>query len=569
VAALSLVGVACTGQIDGGGTGRGPGPDQGGGKGNNGGGGGSGVIPPGPMPGPDGVVDSAGPYSLRRLTLLEYRNTIRDLLGVNLSDADRRGFSADQVVHGGYGSGAAIVNSTDSRQFLDIASKVATAAVADMAKLMPAGCEAPAASAEQGCVSKFVEQFGLRAFRRPLSSAEIGEFVGLYTKLRGTEVSAPWKDAVHDLLLAFLQAPEFLYRWELNGDPIKDGNLIKFGPYELASRLSYFLWASMPDDQLFTAARTGGLDRPEQIGAQAKRMLEDERAKDSLRDFHMQWLGIYGMDELDKGDIYETYTPEVAKAMLAETAAFIDNILFGTQASGKLEALLTSTTSFVDAALAKHYGVSGVSGGTQKVELNPMQRAGILTHGSFLAKHSKEVESFPIARGVYLLRQVLCIDVPEPTVELPPAPEQMQGVTTRKLYADFTAAAACQVCHAQINAAGFAFENYDAVGGYRAHEDGVMVDASGTLELPSGKIPFKNAVELVKGLSTTPEVRECVARNWMRAMLRRDEHKDEAGSLRDIKNAFESSSHDVRALLVALTKTRAFTHRNPIARAGN
>jgi hypothetical protein len=513
------------------------------------------------MPGPDGVIDSAGPYHLRRLTLLEYQNTLRDLLGVTITDDDKKGFGQDQVVSGGFGSGAGIVTSVDSRNLLDTSSKLAGAAVADMGKLMPSGCAAPAAGAEQGCITKFLQEFGLRVFRRPLTDQEVTGLTGLYTKLRGPDVGAPFNEAVQDLLQAMIQSPQFLYRWELTGEPIKDGHLVKFGPYEVASRLSYFLWATMPDDQLFQAAKTGGLDKPEQIAAQAERMLKDERAKSAMRDFHLQWLGIYGVDELEKGEIYKTYSPEVAKAMLAETRAFVDAVMTG---SGKLDELLTSNKSFVNGPLATHYGATGVTGeALQKADLNPAQRAGILTHGSFLTKHSKEVESFPIIRGVYVLRQVLCTEIPEPQLELPPAPEQTPGTTTRKLYEDFTAAAACSVCHKQINAVGFAFENYDAVGGWRDNEEGQKVDASGSLALPSGMLSYKNAVEFTKGIAGTPEVRDCVARNWMRALLRREETPDEGGSLKAVKEAFAASNYDLRALLVAVTKTRAFTHRNP------
>jgi hypothetical protein len=514
------------------------------------------------MPGPDGIIDAAGPYALRRLTLLEYSNTIRDLLGVTLSDSDRRGFAADQVLSGGYARGAALVTSTDSRQFLDVTTKIAAAAVADMTKLMPAGCVNPAAGGEQACIGKFVEQFGLRAFRRPLTQTEVGGFTGLFTKLRGPEVGAPFAEAVQDLLLAILQSPEFLYRWELNGEPIREGGLIKFGPYEVASRLSYLLWESMPDDALFNAAKSGALGTPDQIAAQAERMLKDDRARSALHDFHRQWLGIYGFDELEKGDIYKTFTPEVAKAMAAETDAFLDAALTGAQATGKLEDLLTSSTSYINGPLATHYGVTGVTGtDLRKTDLNPQQRAGILTQGAFLTRHSKEVESFPIARGVYVLRNVLCQDIPEPMIVLPPPPEQMTGVTTRKLYEEFTKAAACQACHGRINGVGFAFENYDAVGGFRDKEEGQAVDSSGTLDLPSGALTFKNGIEFVKKMATTPEVRDCVARNWMRFLQRRDERVEEGGSLKAINQAFASAGYDMRALVVALTRTRAFTHR--------
>src|SRR5687767_14693802 len=164
-AALVVLGLGCAGEI---GTGKNPGgsTDPEGsdnGKGTTGGSGGGTVKPP--VTEPDGTINSAGPYALRRLTVLEYSNTIRDLVGVPLSDIDRRGFAADQVVHGGFASGAALVTSVDSRQFLDISTKVAEAATKDMARLMPAGCAAPAAAAEEGCIAKFLDHFGVRAFR--------------------------------------------------------------------------------------------------------------------------------------------------------------------------------------------------------------------------------------------------------------------------------------------------------------------------------------------------------------------------------------------------------------------
>ena len=206
----------------------------------------------------------------------------------------------------------------------------------------------------------------------------------------------------------------------------------------------------MPDEALFTAAKSGSLDKPEQVAVQAARMLKDDRARTGIRDFHMQWLGLYGVDGIDQGrHLHEVLRPRWRSAMMGETGAFLDATLFGPQATGKLEAMLTSSTTYVNALLATHYGVKGVTGDAfTKVDMNPMQRAGILTQGAFLAKHSKEVRLLPRSRrGVYVLRNVLCQEIPEPNILLPPPPEQMQGVTTRKLYEDFTKAAACQACH--------------------------------------------------------------------------------------------------------------------------
>ena len=275
------------------------------------------------MPGPDGVIDSAGPYALRRLTKLEYQNSLRDLLGTTVSDDDKRGFAADQVLSGGFSSGAGIVTSVDSRQLLDVSSKLADAAMADLGKLLPAGCAAPAADAEQGCVDQVIEEFGLRAFRRPPTAEEMSGLTALYTKLRGAEVGATWarraRRAAGHPAVAAVPVP----LGAGGRSPIKDGHLISWA---LRDRLAPVVFpVGLHARRRAVRGGQGRRAGPARADRRpGRRMLGDERAKAGMRDFHMQWLDIYGIAHLEKDEIFTTYSPEVAKAMLGETSAFVD-----------------------------------------------------------------------------------------------------------------------------------------------------------------------------------------------------------------------------------------------------
>jgi hypothetical protein len=240
--------------------------------------------------------------------------------------------------------------------------------------------------------------------------------------------------------------------------------------------------------------------------------------------------------------------------MLAETAAFANDV-YGS--GGGLDRLLTSTVAVGDPALAKLYGTT--AGGTP----DPAQRAGILTQASFLAMHANAGETNPVRRGAVVLRRLLCNDI-QPPVNMDVGQPKMPapGLTTRQRFAEH-AMNPCASCHRLTDPIGFAFENYDAVGAWRTSEQGQQVDASGTLTLDGGSITFKNAVELARGLAKSSEVRDCMATQWLRYFLRRNEGDGDTASLQAARAAFAKSSYDLRELLVALTGTRAFTHRSP------
>jgi len=254
--------------------------------------------------------------------------------------------------------------------------------------------------------------------------------------------------------------------------------------------------------------------------------------------------------------------------MVKETGLFFAALM--QTGSGKLEELYTSTNSFVDGPLAALYGVSGVTGADMKpVKLDATQRSGILTHGSYLAAQAEGDHPHPIHRGLEVLEKVLCTPiVPPPNFVPPPVRDVMPGVSNRKRYELSTSAnSSCAACHTTINGIGFAFENYDAVGAYRTDDAG-PINASGTVSLSEKDVNFTNAIDFTKAVSTSTEARGCFVTQFMEYALRRPMLDNEDGSKKVIADAFEKSGFDLRELLVATTKTLAFTHRQPLSGEG-
>jgi hypothetical protein len=517
-------------------------------------------------PGPGALSDDAtvpGPALIRRLTRVEYDNTLRDLLGVTTSFS--KDFGQDSEAAGaGFVKGGAITGGDDARDFMGAAARVVEAIAPRLGTLLPCS-PIPAAAADQdACATRFITQFGRRAFRRPLTEREAGLLHTLYTKQRSPEVSASFEDAMGALVGAMIQAPQFLYHWELGPNaPIKDGNLIRFGAHELASRLSYFFWASMPDEALFAAADANQLANPDQIARQAQRLLADDRARQGLTNFYLQWLEIGPLTQAAKDDTLKDFSPTVAQAMMDETRDFVGSVFTGAKGTGTLETLFTSRSTVVDASLAKIYGVTVSGTGPQPATLNPAQRAGIFTQLAFLTAKADAGDSHPVKRGDAVLRRAFCVELQAPAnLMIPPVDDPVPGgATTRQRFAKHDMSP-CASCHVFIDPVGFAFENYDAIGAYRTTDQGKPVDATGTVKLPSGtELKFGNAIELAAQLPRLPEVQQCVASQWMRYMLGRREVDGEAPSLKVAEDVFAKSSFSLRELLVALTRTRAFTHR--------
>ena len=578
---LIALGLACTGP--GGGSAMNPGTGGSANAGAGGGAGTGGAAPDAGMPDaqPAGAFDPElyplpdrdtvpGPVPLRRLSLDEYSNTIRDLLGIAAPAPSLRDrFSRDiESADSGFLRGSPI-NGNDALAFLLSGEAIGASAAQMLAVLLPCN-PIPTSEAEQDvCVTRFITAFGLRAYRRPLAAKEADRLLALYRTLRGPEAGDTFEQAIGDLVTAMVNAPELLYHNEQGPNPpVKERGLVRFGPYEVASRLSYLLWQSVPDQALLDAARDGKLNNTEGIVRQAVRLYADQRARSGIEDFHWQWLEGWGVDELPKDPALVDFSPQVAASMIEESRRFAAGLFFGPDADGKLETLLTGRQSFVDAGLAKIYGLPAPMGtGLQPVSLSASERAGIFTRAAFLTRKAEAAESHPVMRGQTILRRVMCVDIPIPNVDIPPAPEPSPGVTTRERFESVDKQMCAITCHNVIDPLGFAFEHYDAIGAYRTMERGKPIDASGAINnfFASGDLAFKDAVDLMPKLARTPEARECLPTQWLRYLLRRREIASEAPTQKALVQLFRERGFDMRHLLFGVVRSLPFTHRPLVA----
>jgi hypothetical protein len=519
--------------------------------------------PPGATPDPGPPASPAvepGEAVFRRLTRVEYNNTIRDLLGDTSAAANA--FPGDTQSSGsGFGKGG-IVAGVDAGRIFEASERIAGEAVSKRLDTLIPCKTVPAAAADQDqCARDFIARFGLRAYRRPLAAEEATALFELYSRQR-TEIKHDFPAAVRVVLSVMLMSPNFLYRWELAPRAaIKEGSVLRFNSYEMASRLSYLMWASMPDEALFAAAADNKLATPEQIEAQARRMLKDSKTVDTLSEFFVQWLDATTLPDAKKSpQLYQNFTPQLIQSMLNETRAFAADLLL--EGDGRLQTLLTSPRSFVDAGLAGLYKAAGVTGNQlQPTMLDGQQRAGILTQATFLATHAKADETNPISRGKTLADRLLCRDLPLPPDDIPDPKPPAEGLTTRERFADHGSNPCAFACHSVIDPLGFAFENYDPIGAWRTIDSGKPVDATGKLEIDGVSKSFKNGVELARLLAGSTEVADCMARQWFRYALRKKETPGDQASLRWSQEVFRKANGDLRELIVSLTQTRSFTHR--------
>jgi len=571
IALAAVTGLACSGQIGQrspddctstgtpGMTGKGDHPGTHPPGGGQAGGGSTGETGTGTVtPGEPGVA------VFRRLTRLEYNNTVRDLLGDASNPANS--FPPDnQSAESGYVAGGPVADA-DASHLLDAAEALSQTAQGKLATLLPCGAP-PAASADQDkCANDFITQFGKRAFRRPLTADEAADLTALYSGERASGTDFP--NAMRVLIAAFLMSPQFLYRWEVTPDTVvRDGAMVRYNSYEMASRLSYLFWASMPDKDGFAAADADKLSTPAGIEAEARRLLKDGKAKQAISDFATQWLGVADLRSAPKDPkAFPAFTPALADSMAAETATFAASVLI--DGDGSLKSLFTSSKSFVDANLATLYGMTGVTSTTPvPMMLNAAQRAGILTQASFLTQQANPDETNPPRRGKVIADRVICADIAPPPDNVPDPKPPMMGVSQRQRFADHSTNPCAKSCHGVLDPIGFAFENYNGIGAWQTMDRGQAIDASGSVELDGAEKTFKNAIEMQSFFADSPMVAECMAKQLLQYALRRAAELGDKGgdtaSVAAAKDALVTHNYDLRELLVALTTTRSFTHRTP------
>jgi hypothetical protein len=370
--------------------------------------------------------------------------------------------------------------------------------------------------------------------------------------------------AARMIVQTMLQSPAFLYRVEGAGALATAAVVVKATPFELASRLSYLLWSTMPDKALLDAAATGQLATPAAVVAQARRMLMDARAGQGVRNFFGQWLEIPHVDSVTKdATAFPRWSPRIASLMRRETETFVEDVVLRGDAT--LQSLLRAGYSFADKELATFYGAAGPAGAAfEKVMLDPSRRSGVLTQGALLAALAAPRQTSPVKRGFYVRDRLLCSPPPPAPANvnvMPPEPDPRS--TTRERFAQHRTDPGCAGCHALMDPIGLGFESYDAVGLWRDKDAGRAVDASGDVTgTTDADGPFTGAIELSTRLVGSGQVRQCVARQYFRFAYGRGETTLDACTIEALAATLAGAGGGFRELLAGLTQADPFLLRS-------
>ena len=501
-----------------------------------------------------------------RLSHAQWERTVQDLFHLDAPTGLTASFTPDPL------GGKAFDNNEGSLQvtpglwadYQRAAEEVASLVTSNpdlLSRIVPADLPADPTAKKKA----FLSGFGRRAFRRNLSSEEVSRLVALFDAAPALDPAAdPFVAGVRLSIEAFLQSPYFVYRPELGAFPRPDGKIPLTG-FEIASRLSYALWNTMPDDDLLDAAQGGDLDTTAGVEEAARRLLADERARDTLIHFHDQ---LYDADQylaLEKSTSqYPDFDPSIGEDMRTELSLFVDDVLFAQQ--GGLTDLLTSRTTFVNARLAKLYGLdaTGLDDATfTKVELPEGERSGLLTRAGFLAWKGTKTQPDTILRGVFVNRRILCQDLGDPPAAAMGAKLGDEKTDREKVWA-LTGEGTCgETCHGKyIDPVGFAFEHYGAMGEYRTEDNGYPVDATGTFPFADGSKAFDGAAEFSAAAAAAEQSHRCYAGYWLQYLYGRDTKKEDAPLVSSLAKLSQQGSSAVD-LVVALVTSDDFLTRAP------
>jgi Protein of unknown function (DUF1592)/Protein of unknown function (DUF1588)/Protein of unknown function (DUF1595)/Protein of unknown function (DUF1587)/Protein of unknown function (DUF1585) len=541
--------------------------------------GGPGETPPGGEDAPAGIGDPNTPdgvgYSTRfpKLSNAQWERSVTDLLRLD-QPLDLSQEFTQEALDKGYETVAAatLTISGDAwaryQTAAERAAELVSADAAKLAKITPPGSFAN--DTERGAA--FIDAFGRRAYRRPLSSAEKSAFRALFA--RGPELvgGSAFPAGARLVIEAMLQSANFLYRVEQATSSSAREPKAWLSGYELATRLAYAFTGSTPSDELLDAAQAGQLDDADGVASWAERLLGTPRARELLLAFHEQTFAVASYGTQTKDATLGFDADALAPLLREEARQFFGLVIDG---GGGIEQLLTEPVAFVNQDTARFYGLSGITGSNlRRQQLPSDERAGLLTQLGFLSKNATRNASDPVHRGLTVLRKVLC-DEPDPPPTMFDLPKAEAGLTTREVYEKATA---CGVgCHdTLINPPGFAFEIFDGVGALRSSEQGKPIDASGSLTLRSGfttaekranptmQVTFDGPVELMQKLAATPRVHECYARNFMSYVLAREVDPVERGAS-EVLGQHSHEAASMRELLLALVKLDTFRARVDVA----
>ena len=484
---------------------------------------------------------------LRRLTAYEYDNALTTLL----ADVSRPGV---KLLPPDYGDpfDNEYARQLPSQQLIEAAELLSQnafkAAIADPARRSGLTPCTPTGRDDATCLGKFVAAFGRRAFRRELSSEEVQTYVSTFLPFATETHAALTNDFYTAVSLAgqaILQDPEFLYRIEAGGGATSDG-IRQLTDYEIATRLSFFLWSDLPDEALLADAQAGRLSSVDARRTIASRMLSEPRGRRQIERFHAYWLG------------YKTipHSAQLVASFAAETNALVNRVVF--EERGPYQRLFTSPQTLLDATLATQYGMSG-SGWVDYPATS--KRAGILSHGAVLSAFSKFSDTSPTQRGIFVRTRLLCLPplVPPASVDVdsPPPPQPGRNCKVDRYEAHRTSTA-CAGCHAQLDPIGFGLENFNNAGVWRTHDDG---DSTCTID-GQGNVPgageFNGPAQLGQRLVESGLVQACAARQLFRFASGRTDTPDDRGEVDYLVETFRQKGYAFAELVLSLVADEAF-----------
>ncbi|MBA3456704.1 MAG: DUF1592 domain-containing protein [Deltaproteobacteria bacterium] len=512
------------------------------------------------------TVPGVGPAPLRRLSNTEYLYALNDLFpGLHPvlpplpTDNSVSGFENEV--------NAQAPSDVRVARFEAIAHLYAAAATQDATAVAAVtGCPGWATPTQAAaCATDFLQTTGARIFRRPLTVEEEAHFTQRFTSWA---TAVDFSAAVQLTLSAMLQAPQFLYRAE-PADVLASTTepVLPVDGYAMASRLSFFLWESIPDDELLRAAGAGQLETEDDIRQQAARMLSDPRALRLAWDFHRQWLALDRImndeHEVRTSEVDAAWTSTTQASALRESRMFVERSFTDV---GTLGDLLTSRRAWVNNEMARVYGVDGpaTADSWREVTLPAEQRAGILTRAAFLAGYSHRGGTSPPIRGNAINLRLLCqLPAPPPDgVDLSiPMPDPNSGPQTNRMLFEARTTGSCQQCHHSLNGFGFGFESYTASGAFITAQQGLAIDPSGEVNGTDVDGTFANAIELSTLLGRSKVVHRCAAQKWIEYALGRTPTSDEAAIVEEIGSRFIDSRGDLRTLLTEIVASQTFRLR--------
>lgn len=498
---------------------------------------------------------------LRRLTKAEWTNAVADLVGFRGDYAD--GFANDEEIAGYAVNSRAPVAPLQLENYQQAAEDAASDAVFDLGRLVPC---APPAAAEADCVDQFLRGFGKRAYRRPLADAELARYRDVFAA--GKKADGKFGSGIALVVSTMLQSPYFLYRVEVGDQGAADDDGVPLTPYEVATRLSFLLYDSIPDPELFTAADEGKLRSTDEIATQVRRILAQSRMKAGHYAFFSQLLQTTRLSAIQKDPaLFPKWNGDLALAMDEEVNNLVyNNLLFG---DGRYETLLSQPKGYIRGGLYSVYNVPAFNDvivlNGRNTDLPPAERAGLLTTAGVLAVHAHADQSAPVRRGLLVSRSLLCIDPPPPPPSVNNTPPMVNpNQTTRARFEQHRADPSCAVCHKLMDPFGIAFENYDALGQFRTKDGALAVDSASDITGSAlGDGTVKNGVDLAQRLAKSPVVRSCLVKQYVRYLYGRADVDADAPMIDSVASAFESAQGRIPELLVALATSKPFRYVKP------